>query len=70
MLECHHDHFWTQSPGCYVGSLSVRVHRSSKEQIILSNVHRIFSPYITHLTIQVEKDADLDWLPSVDMTHK
>lgn len=68
VLEYHNEHFWTQAPGCYVGTLNVRVHRNAKKQIVMANVHRIFAPYLTHLTIQVEKDPDLDWLAPVHDT--
>jgi hypothetical protein len=64
VIECSQEHFWTHAPGVYVGTLVVRVQRHANEQAILANVHRIFSPFITHLTVQVEKDPDLDWLIS------
>lgn len=31
-------------------------------QRILLDIHRIFKPYISRLTVQVEKDVPLDWL--------
>jgi len=63
VLECRNPHFWTQSPGVFVGSLYVRVRSDANEQVVLSKVTNLFSPLVTHLTVQVEKD---DWaLPSV-----
>lgn len=62
VLECTDEHYWTQSPNVVVGSLHVRVRNGADEQAILSTVYRIFSRYITHLTVQVDKDPPLDWL--------
>jgi len=59
VLECRDEHFWTQSPGVFVGSVSVRVRSDANEQVVLSRVSSIFRPMITHLTVQVEKD---DWM--------
>jgi len=55
VLECHSEHFWTQSPGVFVGTLCVRVRSEVNEQLILQQVTSLFAPYITHLTVQVEK---------------
>ena len=38
VLECKHEHFWTISPGTFVGSLVVRVREDADEQRV------IFSP--------------------------
>jgi hypothetical protein len=62
VLECTDEHYWTQSPGVVVGSLHVRVRSNADEQAILSTVHRIFGKFITHLTVQVDKDPPLDWI--------
>jgi len=56
VLECHNTHFWTQAPGVFVGTMCVRVRSNADEQFVLQQVTRLFSPFITYLTIQVEKD--------------
>jgi zinc transporter 5/7 len=56
VLECKNEHFWTQSPGVFVGSLCVRVRGDANEQAVLAHIHNLFSRLVTHLTIQVEKD--------------
>jgi len=58
VLECGNAHFWSMTPGVYVGSLLVRIRSDANEQMILQQVTDIFSRFITHLTIQIEKD---DW---------
>jgi hypothetical protein len=55
VLEVYKTHFWTSSPGVFVGSLVVRVRSDADEQIVLKNVSSIFSPYVKDLTIQIEK---------------
>jgi len=56
VLECRKEHFWTQSPGVYVGSFYVRVRSDTNSQAVLSRALALFSPLISHLTIQVERD--------------
>jgi len=56
VLEYRNEHFWTQSPGVFVGSLYVRVRSDANEQVVLSRVRSLFTPLISHLTVQVEKD--------------
>jgi len=64
VLECSNEHFWTQAPGVFVGSLVVRVRSDANEQAVLSKTRSLLSPWVSHLTIQVEKD---DWkLPSTN----
>jgi hypothetical protein len=60
VLECHHEHFWSlgSSLSLVVGTMKVRVSKNADEQMVLSQVHKIFSPLLSHLTIQVEKN---DW---------
>jgi len=58
VLECKNEHFWTQSPGVFVGSLSVRVRADANEQTVLAKTKSLLSPWFHHLSIQVEKD---DW---------
>ena len=60
VLECRNEHFWTQSPGVFVGSLYVRVRSDAEEQSVLAKVHKLLDPLITHLTIQVEKEDFVD----------
>jgi len=59
VLECTNEHFWTQSPGVFVGSLSVRVRSDANEQAVLAKTRSLLSPWVSHLSIQVEKD---DWV--------
>lgn len=56
VLECHSEHFWTLAPNEYVGSFHVRIKPDTDEQLVLSKLQNLFSPFITHLTIQVEKE--------------
>ena len=60
VLECYQEHFWSigKSLSQIVGTLKVRVTKNADEQLVLSQVHKIFSPLLSNLTIQVEKD---DW---------
>jgi len=60
VLDVSDEHFWTQSPGVFVGSLKIRVRSDSHEQTVLRLVTSLFSNFITHLTIQIEKD---NWTP-------
>lgn len=56
VLEYHSEHFWTQSPGVFVGSLCIKVRSNANEQSVLQQVTKLFAPYIKHLTVQIEKD--------------
>jgi len=56
VLEYHSEHFWTQSPGVFVGSMCVKVRSDANEQAVLQQVTKLFTPYIRHLTVQIEKD--------------
>lgn len=56
VLEYFNEHFWTNAPGHFVGSLSIRVRSTANEQEILTKVRDLFKPFIADLTIQVEKD--------------
>jgi len=56
VLEYHSEHFWTQAPGVFVGSLCVKVRSDANEQAVLQQVTKLFAPYIRHLTVQIEKD--------------
>mmetsp|Transcript_31645 Transcript_31645/g.51076 ORF Transcript_31645/g.51076 Transcript_31645/m.51076 type:complete len:370 (-) Transcript_31645:126-1235(-) len=50
-------HFWWQSPGTLVGSLSLRTHPDADEGILMSRVQKIFGPIVRDLTVQVTKDS-------------
>lgn len=58
VLECRSDkcHFWTESPGVFVGNVHVRVRTDADEQVVLARVANLFAPLISHLTVQVQKD--------------
>jgi len=58
VLEIKNAHFWTQSPGVIVASLIVRVRADANEQSVLAAISPLFSRFVTHLTIQIEKS---DW---------
>jgi Co/Zn/Cd efflux system component len=62
VLECRNVHWWSQSPGVVVGSLSVRVRSDADEQEILLYVTNLLKKFITHVTVQVEKDAPIEWI--------
>jgi Co/Zn/Cd efflux system component len=56
VLECVEEHFWTQSPGVFVGSLHIRIRSDANENTVLARVHNIFAPLVTHFTVQIQKD--------------
>jgi len=58
VIECKNEHFWTQSPGIFVGSICVRVRSDADLQMILQRIHTIFGSLVTHFTAQIEKE---DW---------
>lgn len=60
-MECSESHFWTQSPNIYVGTILIRAHRNANESELLVKIYSIFNSFITHLTVQIEKDPDIDW---------
>lgn len=64
VLECRTAHWWSQSPGSVIGTLNVRVRTDANEQEILTFIHQLLHEYVSDLTIQIEKDAPIDW-----MTH-
>jgi len=57
VLECRGEHWWSQTPGVTVGSLHIRIRADTNEQTILCYVHTILKKYMTHLTVQIEKDT-------------
>eukprot|EP01090_Pellita_catalonica_P023447 TRINITY_DN9673_c0_g1_i1.p1 TRINITY_DN9673_c0_g1~~TRINITY_DN9673_c0_g1_i1.p1 ORF type:complete len:353 (-),score=44.13 TRINITY_DN9673_c0_g1_i1:81-1139(-) len=65
VLECHNNHFWTQSVGVtgeplVVGSFVARVREGADEQLILAKLHNIFSPFVQDITIEIEQDRSVD----------
>jgi len=59
VLDITNEHFWTQSPGVVVGSVQARVRSDANEQHVLNRISKLFAPYVSHLTVQIEKD---DWV--------
>ena len=55
VLETCDEHFWANSPGEFVGTLTLRVNHSADENLVLERVTQMFSHIVSHLTIQVEK---------------
>jgi len=53
-------HFWTYSPGVFVGTICVRVNDETDEQVIRRKIEDIFKPYLKHLTVQIVK-----WSPKI-----
>lgn len=64
VLECNECHFWTMSPNMYVGTILIRAHRNANESELLIKIYSLFHSFITHLTVQIEKDPDIDWFLS------
>lgn len=62
VLECRNMHWWSHSPGTVVGTLIVRVRSDADEQEILLYVTNLLQKFIKHLTVQVEKDAPIEWI--------
>jgi cation diffusion facilitator family transporter len=56
VLECRKEHFWALSPNEYVGSFFLRVKQDTDEQLVLAKVTSLFSGFVKHLTIQIEKE--------------
>lgn len=59
VLECVPDrcYFWTHAPGVFCANIAVRVRADADEQAVRAHVQADFAPIVTHLTVQVEKDA-------------
>mmetsp|Transcript_23952 Transcript_23952/g.59925 ORF Transcript_23952/g.59925 Transcript_23952/m.59925 type:complete len:435 (+) Transcript_23952:117-1421(+) len=65
VLECLDKHFWTFSPGCFVGTIKLRVHPDADETKLLGQIQGLFSHLVDHLTIQFEKDSPTHLVQSV-----
>jgi len=59
VLECRKEHFWALSPNEYVGSFFLRVRQDTDEQVVLAKVTNLFSSFVKHLTIQIEKEDQI-----------
>lgn len=57
VLELKDEHFWTLSPGLYVGSFTVRVRGDTDEQKIRQFAHSLFDEFMHSICVQVEKDS-------------
>lgn len=56
VLEVRKDHFWAVGERCFVASLRVRVRHEMDEIKVQSKIVELCAPYVTHLTVQIEKD--------------
>ena len=56
VLEVRKEHFWATGPSSFVGSLRVRVRKEVSEAAVLARVTELCAPYMSSLTVQVEKD--------------
>jgi len=59
VIEVYNPHFWTQSPGVFVGNFRVKVTSESNEQIVRVAITNLFAPLIAHFTVEVEKDEPI-----------
>lgn len=57
VLELKDEHFWTLSPGLYMGSFTVRVRGDTDEQKIRQFAHALFDEFMYSICVQVEKDS-------------
>jgi len=48
-------HFWTKSPGVFVGTLVVRARADADEARVLASVQQLFEPLVSDLTVEVRK---------------
>jgi cation diffusion facilitator family transporter len=65
VLEFYQVHFWTLAPCREVGSLIVRVRADADEDYILMQAHRIFSSSLWSFTCQIERERQIQALPTV-----
>jgi len=56
VLECRKEHFWALAPHEYVGTFYLRVKQDTDEQLVLAKVTNLFSTFVKHLTVQIEKE--------------
>eukprot|EP01118_Nematostelium_gracile_P019062 TRINITY_DN8699_c0_g1_i1.p1 TRINITY_DN8699_c0_g1~~TRINITY_DN8699_c0_g1_i1.p1 ORF type:complete len:347 (-),score=73.20 TRINITY_DN8699_c0_g1_i1:107-1147(-) len=58
VISCSEDHFWTQAPDVYVGSLKIKIKSEINPQVILGKARFLLSPLISHLTIQINQESE------------
>eukprot|EP01012_Entosiphon_sulcatum_P064496 TRINITY_DN93322_c0_g1_i1.p1 TRINITY_DN93322_c0_g1~~TRINITY_DN93322_c0_g1_i1.p1 ORF type:complete len:507 (+),score=46.81 TRINITY_DN93322_c0_g1_i1:60-1523(+) len=58
VLEVKLVHHWALRPGQVVICLRVRISQEANECAVVRSLHQLLRPYLTHLTVQVEKE---DW---------
>jgi zinc transporter 5/7 len=58
VISCSDDHFWTQSPDVYVGSIKIKIKPDINQQVILVKARSLLSPFITHLTVQINQESE------------
>jgi zinc transporter 6 len=57
VVEVRKEHFWATGPSAFVATLRVRVRKECiNEAAILAQILDLVSPYVAHLTVQIEKD--------------
>eukprot|EP00762_Andalucia_godoyi_P007306 ANDGO_01558.mRNA.1 metal tolerance protein len=56
VLEIRDSHFWALSKGNYVGTLVIRISMTANPQQVLTEVHKLFAPYIGSLSVQCQRD--------------
>jgi zinc transporter 5/7 len=64
VLEVRECHVWTVSPGINVASLTLRVRADANEAAILHYVQNHLKKHIADLTVQIEKDQTMNWVPA------
>lgn len=69
VLEFYQMHFWSLAPGRTVGSFVIRVRGDANADQVLTAAHKIFSPVVGHLTVQIEREKHVDVLGSNPATH-
>ena len=62
VLECRASHAWSAVPGELVGTVHVRVRQDADEMLVLTRSHQALGKWIGRLTVQIERDAPVDWL--------
>ena len=60
VIEVADEHWWSQSPGCVVGSLVVRTRSDADTQAVLERVRSIYGRFVQDLTVQVEREPDMN----------
>jgi Co/Zn/Cd efflux system component len=57
VVDIQKQHYWVQTDGMVVGSISVLVDRSVDEQVITDRIHEIFRPMCFYVfTVEVQKE--------------